>query len=626
MNTSEFVANLSQKGVRLRTERDKLIIQAPKGVIAGSLQADLTARKQEIIAFLRDRELYEGNKCDPNRQGLSLQTIGRLIGGFGEKVTAEFKLPTIEPKAMAKQLKVTFRPLPDRYQKKSVLLFREELKRKLEEYGVQVVPWEKATREYIYDIQLPLVKWKKTLKTKLVKANISAVIDVERPNTLRRRWKSFAAEQLYYLYSRYVIGKKKVSVSTIAKIIGWAEDHAAQRVEDPNNTQTIILSKLDREFVNPEKPYRAKISLGINTLVKNFSEIVIGVSEDKISILNMNLSDSLFSRQKLDRFVFKSLIPKIYVPIAPLLLNRFELEEYNPLQWDYAAKLVQLGRELADTGLFPPGFKLSEAIPRQSHRDMVDVIVNGRTGVSYGFVAYVEPPQYQGANEIDEREWETLTPVEGFDSQELRQNSAGRFYVKTKVTEQYSYKQIPDLWLVSSRSGSNKTNLNLETDILRIGLNKKLFLQLPQGIDKEEIADIKPSYDLYVMLGMALGAALYAPELIENGAPMVHFHGYPSSQWFQPGEYFAGVSNPAVPCGTYESGVFNFLSIYQLAKESGSKIKLASLVEPDHGTNFIASDLDYLVSRLKNGCQTGQIELGGKYLASLRTKTVANLN
>jgi TubC N-terminal docking domain len=619
MNTSEFVAKLDRQGVRLRTERDKLIIHAPKGALKSQLQNDLAIRKQEIITFLSARESSIQSECSNNVEGISLQTIGRSIGGFGEKVTAEFKPPTIELKAMAQQLKVTFRPLPDRYRKESVLRFREELEGKLRDCGVQVIPWHKATREYIYDIELPLVKWKRTLKTNLVKASISAIIDVERPNTLRRRAESFAAEQLYQLYSRYALGNQKASVSTIAKIIGWAEDHAAQRVEDPTNTQVIILTELDKEFVDDKKPYQEKISLGINTLIKNFSEIVLGVSESKISILNMNLSDSLFSRQHIDRFVSKSLIPKIYVPIAPLLLNRFQLGEYDPHQSTYATKLMQLGRELADTGLFPPGFKLSEAIKRKSHRDMVDVIANGRTGVSYGFVAYAEPPRYHGAIELDEREWETLEAVEGFDREELRQNSAGRSYLKTKIKQQYSYKQIPDLWLVSSRSGSNKTNLNLETDILRIGLNKKLLLQLPQGIDALE-ADIKPSYDIYVMVAMALAAALFTPELIANGAPMVHFHGYPSSKWFEKDEYYAGFDNPSVPCGTYESGVFNFLSIYQLAKDYGNNIKLASLVEPDHGTNFIAPDLDYLVTRLKDGCDRGEIELGGKHFASLTAK------
>jgi hypothetical protein len=621
MNASELLTNLTEQGVQLWIDRDKLKIHSPKGVITPAVRADLAANKNELLAFLRDRETSDNCSYIPDGQGLSLPTIGRLIGGFGSQTTADFKPPTIDAKAMAQKLKVTFRPLPKQYKQESVLRFREELEGKLLEYGVQILSWQQATREYSFDIKIPFTKWKKTIKARVVKAGINAVIDVERPRSLRNKAESFAAEKLYQIYSHFILKNKKVSVSTIAKLIGWAEDHAAQRVEDPTNTQTIILAELDREFVDDKKPYRDKISLGIKTLVKNFSEIVIGVSDDRVSILNMNLSDSLFSKQEIDRFVSKSLIPKIYVPIAPLLLNRFELGKYDPKRSDYANKLARLGQELADTGLFPPGFKLSEAIPRQSHRDMVDAIANGRTGVSYGFVAYAEPPQYYGVIEIEEKEWENLEALDGFDRQELRQNAAGRFYLRTKIQDKYAYKQIPDLWLVSSRSGSNKTDLNLETDILRIGLSKKLLLQLPQGIDAIE-ADIKPSYDIYVMVAMALAAALYAPELIANGAPMVHFHGYPSSQWFEKNEYYAGVDNPSVPCGTYESGVFNFLSIFQLAKNYGNNIKLASLVEPDHGTNFIAPDLDYLITRLKDGCTKGQIELGGKHFASLKTKTI----
>jgi len=66
---------------------------------------------------------------------------------------------------------------------------------------------------------------------------------------------------------------------------------------------------------------------------------------------------------------------------------------------------------------------------------------------------------------------------------------------------------------------------------------------------------------------------LYTPELIKDGAPIVHFHGYPAFKWFQENEYCVGVNNPSVPCGTYESGVLNFLGVAnlqprQLKKES----------------------------------------------------------
>ena len=54
-----------------------------------------------------------------------------------------------------------------------------------------------------------------------------------------------------------------------------------------------------------------------------------------------------------------------------------------------------------------------------------------------------------------------------------------------------------------------------------------------------------------------------------------------------------------------------------------NNVKLISLVEPDHGTNFIANDLEYLITRLKAGCVTGQIELGGKNFPSLKNRSVA---
>jgi hypothetical protein len=106
---------------------------------------------------------------------------------------------------------------------------------------------------------------------------------------------------------------------------------------------------------------------------------------------------------------------------------------------------------------------------------------------------------------------------------------------------------------------------------------------------------------------------------------MVHFHGYPSRQWFNPErEYYTGVCNPSVPCGTYESGVFNFLGVHDLANRYGNEIALASLIEPDHGTNIIANDLDYLITRLKDGLEKEQIELGGRYFVSLKQPTEAN--
>ncbi|MBW4670230.1 MAG: non-ribosomal peptide synthase [Cyanomargarita calcarea GSE-NOS-MK-12-04C] len=623
MNASELLTNLTEQGVHLWVDNGKLNIRSPKGVITPEIQVELAAHKAEILIFLRQMDATVNGACIPLSQGLSLQTIGRLIGGFGDKSTVYFKPPVIDPRVMAQKLRVTFRPLPNGYKNETVLQFREELEVNLKDYGVQILTWQEATTEFRYEITLPIINWKNSFKIRGVRAEIDAVIDVERPPSFIRKIGVFIAENLYQLYSRFILKNREISVTRIAKLSSWAEDYAAKYVEDPTNTQVIVITELDKEFVNPLIPYQKKINIGLNTLLRTFSEIVIGVSKDNISILNMNLSDSIFSRKEIRHFVSNSLIPKVFVPIAPLLLNRFELGHYNPHSSTYASKLVKLGKELASTGLFPPGFKLSEIIKRKSHRDIINVIVNGRTGVSYGFVAYAEPPQYIGEPEIAENEWKSLLSVEGFSSDEIKQNEKGRRYIKTKIGGEYVFKQIPDIWLVSSRSGSNKTDLNIASDIIRIGLKEKLFLELPQGIHPEMV-DIKPSYDIYVMLAITLSAALYAPELIKNGAPIVHFHGYPAFEWFRPNEYCAGAHNPSVPCGTYESGVFNFLSISSLANQHGGDIALASLTEPDHGTNFIAHDLDYLVERLKDGCENGQIELGGKHFASLKAKLFDN--
>ncbi len=623
MNAATLITHLNDKGIRLWADHDKLRLNAPKGTLTQQLKDDIATHKTELLTLLGTAAETETDElANATASGLSLSSIGQLIGGDSHA------FPVIDPQAMAAQLKVTFRPLPTTGKRPSldVLQLRTELESTLQHQGVTIVPWEKATRPFYYPLPFigQYLPKHKQLSMPVVRADISAVIDVARPIN---RHKSCLAEHLYKLSNRFRIGQSTgipPSIAEITQRIAWAEDHAIQRLEDPTATQVILLAELDAQFVDPDLPYARKISLGVNTLISQFSEMVIGVSSTQISILNMNLSDSLFARDNLDRFVAKSLIPKIYVPIAPLPLSRFETGHYSPQQSNYAQNLVKLSQSLAQTKLFPSGFKLAEVVRRQSHRDIVSALVNGRSGVSYGFVAYAEPPQYVGPTEISADDWQSLLPVEGYAFEEVRQTAQGRRYLKTQVTGQTLYKQIPDIWLVCSRSGANKTDLDISKDILRLGMCGKLQLQVATGIDLSKSGldksgvDIKPSYDTYVMLAIALAAALYTPELVKEGAPIIHFHGYPNRNWFESQEDYAGTHNPAVPCGTYESGVFNFLSIHQLASSEQRPFTLVGLVEPDHGINLLAGDLDHFLSRLHIGIEDDQISLGGQNLSSLR--------
>jgi hypothetical protein len=536
---------------------------------------------------------------------LDLETIISLAGIPPQKDIINPR----DPKEMAKRVKVTFRPLPDVYENKTIIEFRKTLEDKLKYYGVQVVPWKEAA-EIVPNSIISTI-----LRTRKVKSSIHAVIDIDRPYSPIRKIVSKFAEKIYRYFR-----SPDMSVMEILKTSGWADNFTARHLQDPFNTQIITITSLNPEFADDATPYDRKIAIGLQDLIRTMSEIVIGVSEDRFSIINMNLSDSIFFKEQLDEFISNSLIPKIYAPIKPPVLTRFEKGEYDPTQSPYAMQLASLGKQLQSTDLFPTGSRFSEKISRLSHRDVVEKILEGRTGVSYGFIAIAETPRYEGTKEITRDEWESLPEVNGFNTEVLRQNENGRWYVKTLIRDREVYQQVPDIWIVTSRSGCDKTNLDPKTDVIRIGLVKgKLNLQVPEGVNLNR-RDIRPSFDTYVIIAQALASALYSPELIKEGMPIVHFHGYPDPGWFQQNEYHTGAKNPSMPCGTVEAALLNYSAIYKMANQNGGNMNLLCLVESDHGVNILGPNREYLIERLMQGADQGHILLGGKYLPYLKQR------
>jgi hypothetical protein len=534
---------------------------------------------------------------------LDLETIISLAG---MPVQKELVNPR-DPKQMAEKVRVTFRPLPKGYSNKTIIEFRYKLYEKLTQNGVHVIQWNKAS-EIVPDSRIS-----KILRIRKVKRSINAVIDIDRPYSKTRKLFSNLAESIYH-----VLRSPNKSVTEIIKTSGWADDLTKKHVQDPFNTQVVTLMLLDDEFADTNTPYERKISIGLQNIIRTMSEVVIGVSADKISIINMNLSDSTFPITQLDDFILNSFIPKIYAPIKPPVLNRFIKGEFDPSESEYAHQLAQLGRNLKHTDLFPQGSSFSDKIARLSHRDVVQKIFEGRTGVSYGFIAIAEAPKYEGAKELTFEEWDKLSKLDGVNSEIVRQNENGRLYIKTAIREKVIYQQVPDIWVLTSRSGCDKTNLDPSSDVVRIGLVQgKQFLQTPVSIDLNR-KDIRPSFDTYVILAQALSAALYTPYIIKEGMPILHFHGYPDPGWFKQNEYHAGENNPSMPCGTVEAALLNYSCVYEVANQNGSDMKLLCLVESDHGVNILGPSKEYLISRLTEGREQGSIMLGGRFLHHLK--------
>ena len=548
-----------------------------------------------------------------DRQGiadLDLRTIAALAGMPKIKNLVNPKNPT----EMSERVTVTFKPIPKNYPDTEISAYRERLRNSLLSNGVNVISWEDATIE---DASYGI--FSKLMGLRSVRRKVNAVIDVKKKLSPLRWFLSKIAENIYRLAR-----KDSLSVSGILKISGWADDFTVGYLQDPYNTQVITIISLDPEFENEDTTYDEKISIGLKNLITNMSEIVIGVSHSKFGITNMNLSDSIYTHGQLDDFVLYSLIPKIYAPIKPPVLTRFAVSEYDPQEFEYARKLSALGADLKSTDLFPEGSKFSDAIKRLSHRDVANKILDGRTGVSYGFIALAEPPGYDGDKYIDENRWNSLQEIPNYNPDEVRAASNDRWYVKTLLGDETVYQQIPDIWIVTSRSGCDKTNLNPDSDIVRIGLVKgKLHLEIPRGVDLGR-KDIRPSFDTYVILAQALSSALYAPSMIEKEMSILHFHGYPDPCWFGVSEHHAGARNPSLPCGTVEAALLNYSAVYETATKNGSDIKLLCLVESDHGVNVLGPDREYLVQRLLAGSSEGHILLGGKYLPMLKQQSVAS--
>ena len=541
---------------------------------------------------------------------LDLRTIAALAGMPKIKNLVNPKDPT----EMSERVIVTFKPLPKNYPDTEINAYRERLRNSLLSNGVNVISWEDATTE---DTSYGI--FSKLMGLRSVRRKVNAVIDVKKKLSPMRWFLSKVAENIY----RFV-RKDTLSVSSILKISGWADDFTVGYLQDPYNTQVITIMSLDPEFENEDTTYERKISLGLKNLINNMSEIVIGVSHRNFAIINMNLSDSIYTHGQLNDFVLYSLIPKIYAPIKPPVLTRFSVSEYDPKEFEYAQKLSALGADLKSTDLFPAGSKFVDAIKRLSHRDVANKILDGRTGVSYGFIALAEPPGYDGDKYIDENMWNSLQEIPSYNPDEVRAASNDRWYVKTLLGDETVYQQVPDIWIVTSRSGCDKTNLNPDSDIVRIGLVKgKLHLEIPRGVDLGR-KDIRPSFDTYVILSQALSSALYAPSLIEKEMSILHFHGYPDPCWFGVSEHHAGARNPSLPCGTVEAALLNYSAVYETATKNGSDIKLLCLVESDHGVNVLGPDREYLVQRLLAGSSEGHILLGGKYLPMLKQQSVAS--
>ena len=222
--------------------------------------------------------------------------------------------------------------------------------------------------------------------------------------------------------------------------------------------------------------------------------------------------------------------------------------------------------------------------------------------MSYGFLArQLAMPELKPAMTLAEAQ-ECLATEISQDEQIFEHH--GVTYLCVPVATQHFVLPVPEVWVLSTRSGCEKTRLDGARDVVRYGLKSgRIAFETPVGVGSD--TDCKPSYDTLVIVAHGLANAIIASVLARHhpnapfcvhlkkaGMAMAHWHGFlPPSQI--PDRYpLHGQENPAVSCSTPQAAIYALRGkLALLGCGRAEQLKGDVHVEPHHGTNFTASSL-----------------------------------
>ena len=223
--------------------------------------------------------------------------------------------------------------------------------------------------------------------------------------------------------------------------------------------------------------------------------------------------------------------------------------------------------------------------------------------MSYGFFARQIPPILSNLLSYQEAKNEIKEVFN--QSRELIICDKG-FYLSLNIFKDVYYIQVPDVWVITTRSGCEKTDINPNKDLIKLGLVKgKMIISVPEGVDLN--SGYRPSFDSRLILSMAVANAIYASilkhanpaaflptALGKTGMALAHWHGYISLEHALHNWYISGLSNPAVCCSTHQSAIYAFKHKEELFLKSlkeGKEYSGDIHIEPHHGINVTYNSL-----------------------------------
>jgi hypothetical protein len=360
-----------------------------------------------------------------------------------------------------------------------------------------------------------------------------------------------------------------------------------------------------------------RIDTLVNVLVWHMVHIVIYVDDESWTICNMNGAIDTFSMAQLEDRVLYSLIPKIAAPVVPPQKRDFVIQQdaFEPSLPKYKTTVDDMlaGSALwGESGLLASQTSLNELTYRNlKYKRIAAAYLSCRTGMSYGF--------------LSRQLSMTVTPAMGLcDAHPMLRRIDwnekdfieidGNLLVAAKLGNGRFLLRIPDVTVMCTRSGCDKTQLNPSKDLVMLTLsNGRVVLGLAKGLP--EGSDCQPSFDTLIILAHAVGNAIvanilarikpdskFASALKYQGLGIAHWHGFINAASLPAGYYLHGNDNPPVSCSTPQAAIYalrgKLAALQQSLLDTNEYIGDAH-VEPSHGTNICGrsiTDLAMLIS------------------------------
>lgn len=334
-----------------------------------------------------------------------------------------------------------------------------------------------------------------------------------------------------------------------------------------------------------------KLNRIVHTLTWSIVQVAIYVDRKRWTITTMNgavIPCDLAG--PFDRDVLELLIPKLAAPVVPPHASDFDvrsgvLDLNDPALRSYVEDFVQSGPLWEQTGLLLFHTSMDRLEFRSPfYKRIAAAYLDHRSGMSYGFLARQTALSYHPS-------WMERTPAT-----EITMIMAGR---ELPIP-------VPDVWVLTTRSGCDKSHLDPARDLLMMGLSGgRVVLATPKGLDRH--VDSKPSYDTLTILAHACANALvalamavvrpdagFAAMLGGNGAALAHWHGTIAADAVPDGYVVHGAENPPVSCSTRQAALFAFtgkLAALETSLRRTTPFAGDIHIEPHHGVNVTGASL-----------------------------------